>query len=92
MISVATVTAIVVAMMTVMAAFRCAVGVMTVIVGGGDDQSANSGTDNSRPNNVNAVSFRSASPKNARCAQNERRDCIGQGWFQQGFSPVCIPP
>ncbi len=92
MISITTVTAIAVAMMTMMAAFRCVVGVMTVIVGGGDDEPANNSTDNNRPNNVNAVSFHTASPKDARCAQDERSDCSGKGSFQQGFSSVCVLP
>jgi hypothetical protein len=55
----------VMAMMTVMTALRRTMGMMTIIVGGGDYQSTNGCANNDRPNQVVAVSFSAASPNDA---------------------------
>jgi hypothetical protein len=56
---------LVVAIMTMVAAFRCTMGVMTIVMGGGDNQSANGCANNDRPDQVFAVSFSAASPNDA---------------------------
>ena len=56
---------LVVAIMAMVAAFRCAMGVMTIVMCGGDNQSANGCTNNDRSDQVFAVSFSAASPNDA---------------------------
>jgi hypothetical protein len=56
---------LVVAIMAMVAAFRCAMGVMTIVMGGGDNQAADGRTNNDWPDQVFAVSFSAASPNDA---------------------------